>query len=191
MDIIFYHPSFDTQFWLDKLSQALPDVRVREWKPGDNEPADYALVWHPPVDMLQGRSLKAVFALGAGVDSILSQLNAHPDMLPESIPLFRLEDTGMALQMQEYAVSQVLHWFRRFDDYHAQKQQARWQELDEYQREDFTISVQACWDRRWPKAFRRGDSRCAAGAVAVNPGQALKALPAKTSWAISCKVPAS
>ncbi len=141
MDIIFYHPSFDTQFWLDKLAQTLPHARVREWKPGDNEPADYALVWHPPVEMLQGRSLKAVFALGAGVDSILSQLNAHPDMLPESIPLFRLEDTGMALQMQEYAVSQVLHWFRRFDDYQAQKQQARWQALDEYQREDFTIGI--------------------------------------------------
>ncbi len=141
MDIIFSHPSFDTQFWLEKLSQALPHARIREWKPGDNEPADYALVWHPPVEMLQGRSLKAVFALGAGVDSILSQLNAHPDMLPESIPLFRLEDTGMALQMQEYAVSQVLHWFRRFDDYQAQKQQARWQELDEYQREDFTIGI--------------------------------------------------
>jgi len=91
--------------------------------------------------MLQGRSLKAVFALGAGVDSILSQLNAHPTMLPESIPLFRLEDTGMALQMQEYAVSQVLHWFRRFDDYQAQKQQARWQELAEYQREEFTIGI--------------------------------------------------
>ncbi|WP_312177284.1 glyoxylate/hydroxypyruvate reductase GhrA [Pseudescherichia sp.] len=141
MDIIFYHPSFDTQFWLDKLAQTLPHARVREWKPGDNEPADYALVWHPPVEMLQGRSLKAVFALGAGVDSILSQLNAHPDMLPESIPLFRLEDTGMALQMQEYAVSQVLHWFRRFDDYQAQKQQARWQALNEYQREDFTIGI--------------------------------------------------
>lgn len=141
MDIIFYHPSFDTQFWLEKLSQALPHARVREWQPGDNDPADYALVWHPPVEMLQSRSLKAVFALGAGVDSILSQLNAHPDMLPESIPLFRLEDTGMALQMQEYAVSQVLHWFRRFDDYQAQKQQARWQELDEYQRKDFTIGI--------------------------------------------------
>jgi glyoxylate/hydroxypyruvate reductase A len=31
---------------------------------GDNEHADYALVWHPPVEMLQGRKLKAVFALG-------------------------------------------------------------------------------------------------------------------------------
>lgn len=55
--------------------------------------------------MLQGRALKAVFALGAGVDSILSKLRDHPDMLPLSIPLFRLEDTGMGRQMQEYAVS--------------------------------------------------------------------------------------
>jgi glyoxylate/hydroxypyruvate reductase A len=27
----------------------------------------------------------------------------------------------MGRQMQEYAVSQVLHWFRRFDDYQALK----------------------------------------------------------------------
>ena len=117
MDIIFYHPTFDTPFWITELEKQLPGSRVREWKPGDNQPADYALVWHPPVEMLQGRQLKAVFALGAGVDSILSKLKAHPDMLPEAIPLFRLEDTGMGQQMQEYAVSQVLHWFRRFDDY--------------------------------------------------------------------------
>ena len=47
------------------------------------------------------------FALGAGVDSILSKLREHPEMLPLSIPLFRLEDTGMGLQMQEYAVSRT------------------------------------------------------------------------------------
>ncbi len=58
-----------------------------------------------PVEMLAGRRLKAVFVLGAGVDAILSKLNAHPEMLDASIPLFRLEDTGMGLQMQEYAVS--------------------------------------------------------------------------------------
>jgi glyoxylate/hydroxypyruvate reductase A len=45
------------------------------------------------------------------------------------------------VQMQEYAVSQVLHWFRRFDDYQALKQQARWLELEEYRREDFTIGI--------------------------------------------------
>lgn len=141
MDILFYHPTFDTAYWIDALSAALPGARVREWKRGDNEHADYALVWHPPVEMLQGRKLKAVFALGAGVDSILSKLKAHPEMLPEEIPLFRLEDTGMGQQMQEYAVSQVLHWFRRFDDYQAFKQQAHWEPLPDYRHEDFTVGI--------------------------------------------------
>ena len=141
MDIIYYHPTFDTAYWIAELEKRLPGARVREWKPGDHQHADYALVWHPPVEMLQGRELKAVFALGAGVDSILSKLRQHPEMLPVSIPLFRLEDTGMGQQMQEYAVSQVLHWFRRFDDYQALKQQARWQPLDDYPRETFTIGI--------------------------------------------------
>lgn len=142
MDIIFYHPTFDTQSWLAGLQQQLPQAHIREWQPGDNKPADYALVWHPPVEMLAGRKqMKAVFALGAGVDSILSKLQSHPDMLPEGVPLFRLEDTGMGEQMQEYAVSQVLHWFRRFDDYQAQKLQGHWQPLADYRREDFTIGI--------------------------------------------------
>ncbi|MDU5731667.1 MAG: glyoxylate/hydroxypyruvate reductase A [Citrobacter freundii] len=141
MDIIFYHPTFDTTWWINALAKAIPGANVREWKAGDNAHADYALVWHPPVEMLAGRKLKAVFALGAGVDSILSKLNAHPEMLDASIPLFRLEDTGMGLQMQEYAVSQVLHWFRRFDDYQALKNQAKWQPLPEYTREEFTVGI--------------------------------------------------
>lgn len=74
MEILFYHPTFDTARWLKALAKAIPCANVREWKRGDNAHADYALVWHPPVDMLAGRKLKAVFALGAGVDSILSKL---------------------------------------------------------------------------------------------------------------------
>ncbi|EKA6606230.1 glyoxylate/hydroxypyruvate reductase GhrA [Salmonella enterica] len=141
MEIIFYHPTFNAAWWGNALEKALPHARVREWKAGDNNPADYALVWQPPVEMLAGRRLKAVFALGAGVDSILSKLNAHPEMLDASIPLFRLEDTGMGLQMQEYAVSQVLHWFRRFDDYQALKNQAIWKPLPEYTREEFGVGI--------------------------------------------------
>jgi glyoxylate/hydroxypyruvate reductase A len=141
MEIIFYHPSFDSDYWIRELGEAIPGANVRAWGPGDDAPADYALVWHPPVEMLRGRELKGVFSLGAGVDAILTKLKAHPEMLSDQIPLFRLEDTGMGLQMREYAVSQVLHWFRRFDDYQALKQQAKWQELEEYHRDDFTVGI--------------------------------------------------
>jgi len=142
VDIIFYHPSFKAASWINGLQQRLPQATVRQWQPGDNAAADYALVRTPPVEMLQGRSdLKGVFALGAGVDDILTQLKQHPEMLSESVPLFRLEDTGMGLQMQEYAVYTVLGWFRRFDDYQQQKQQTRWQPLKNYRRQEFTIGI--------------------------------------------------
>nr|MDQ6120263.1 glyoxylate/hydroxypyruvate reductase GhrA [Klebsiella pneumoniae subsp. pneumoniae] len=123
--------------------------------------------------MLQGRALKAVFALGAGVDSILSKLRDHPDMLPLSIPLFRLEDTGMGRQMQEYAVSQVLHWFRRFDDYQALKLVSRWQPLPEYRADEFTVGIMGAGvlGAKVAESLQPRGSRFASGAVAANRPQ--------------------
>ncbi|AZP34093.1 glyoxylate/hydroxypyruvate reductase GhrA [Cronobacter sakazakii] len=142
MDILFYHPTFDISEWAVLLQRHLPQARLRAWQPGDNAAADYALVWHPPYDMLRGHvDLKAIFALGAGVDSLLSRLNEYPDLLPSGVPLYRMEDTGMAAQMQEYAISQVLHWFRRFDDYGALQRDARWEPLEEYRHADFQVGV--------------------------------------------------
>ncbi|MDV3385106.1 hypothetical protein NX009_22420 [Klebsiella pneumoniae] len=37
MEIIFYHPTFDTQYWICELEKQLPGARVREWKAGDNQ----------------------------------------------------------------------------------------------------------------------------------------------------------
>lgn len=141
MEIIFYHPSFNAETWINGLQRRLPGAHIRQWQPGDDLPADYALVREPPVAMLQGRRLKAVFALGAGVDDILRQLKQHPEMLADGIPLFRLEDTGMSRQMQEYAVYHVLGWFRRFNEYQQQKREARWHHLENNQREHFSIGL--------------------------------------------------
>ncbi|WP_234014708.1 NAD(P)-dependent oxidoreductase, partial [Cronobacter malonaticus] len=63
------------------------------------------------------------------------------DLLQSGVPLYRMEDTGMAGQMQEYAISQVLHWFRRFDDYAALQREARWEPLEEYRHADFQVGV--------------------------------------------------
>ena len=142
MNIIYYHPLFNAQEWLAGIKQRLPQAEVREWQRGDERPADYALVWRPPHEMLANRrDLKAVFALGAGVDAILDQERKHPGTLPAGVPLLRLEDTGMAQQMQEYALSYVLRYFRRFDEYQTLQQRQEWQPLDPHSLDDFTIGI--------------------------------------------------
>ena len=141
MDILYYHPTFDADYWLNGLRRRIPGANIRLWQPGDDLPADYAVVREPPVEMLKGRKLKALFAIGAGVDDILGQIKHNPEMLAEGTPLFRLEDTGMSLQMQEYAVYHVLGWFRRFNEYQQQKREAHWQHLPNNNREEFTIGL--------------------------------------------------
>lgn len=142
MNIIYYHPLFNAQEWLAGIKQRLPQAEIREWQRGDERPADYALVWRPPHETLANRrDLKAVFALGAGVDAILDQDRKHPGTLPAGVPLLRLEDTGMAQQMQEYALNYVLRYFRRFDEYQALQQRQEWQPLDPHSLDDFTIGI--------------------------------------------------
>ncbi|CAM3383640.1 MULTISPECIES: glyoxylate/hydroxypyruvate reductase GhrA [Yersinia] len=142
MNIIFYHPFFDAQLWLTGMKTRLPQANIRQWQRGDNQPADYALVWNPPHEMLAKRQqLKGLFALGAGVDAILDQERRHPGTLPAGVPLVRLEDTGMALQMQEYAVSSVLRYFRRMDEYQLQQEQKLWLPLPPHQHDNFVVGI--------------------------------------------------
>ncbi len=142
MDIIFYHPSEPVALWIAGMGERLPGAHLRAWLPEDRLPADYALVWHPPVDMLTGRTaLKGVFILGAGVDALMRTLRLHPRMLPESIPLMRLEDTGMAEQMVEYVLAAVLRYYRRLDDYLLCQSQGIWRELALSDKRRFTIGV--------------------------------------------------
>ncbi|MEX3930428.1 2-hydroxyacid dehydrogenase [Paraburkholderia phymatum] len=142
MKVLFYTPQSDTAAWLHDLSRALPDVDLREWQPGDDAPADVAVVWRPPREMLAGRNdLRAIFNLGAGVDAILALEREHPGTLPRGAQLVRLEDTGMAQQMAEYVMHAALRYMRRFDEYDLLQKQQRWHVLDPHPRETFTIGV--------------------------------------------------
>lgn len=142
MNIIFYHPTFDAKPWIDGITKRLPQAHMRAWNAGDHQPADYALVWRPPHAMLAPRKeLKGIFALGAGVDAILTQELRQPGTLPAGVPLIRLEDTGMAQQMQDYALASVLRYFRRMDEYQLLQQQKQWRALTPHSRTDFTVGI--------------------------------------------------
>jgi glyoxylate/hydroxypyruvate reductase len=142
MKVLFYTLQKDAAVWLHDLSRALPEAEVREWQPGDDAPADIAVVWRPPREMLAGRNdLRGIFNLGAGVDAILALERDHPGTLPRSAQLVRLEDTGMSQQMAEYVTHAVLRYMRRFDEYEQLQRQQRWHTLEPHPRETFSVGV--------------------------------------------------
>ncbi|MDR5853345.1 glyoxylate/hydroxypyruvate reductase A [Caballeronia sp. LZ062] len=142
MKIIFHEENTDTDAWLGDFARELPQADVRVWQPGDTAPADYAVVWRAPRELFANRpDLKAVFNLGAGVDAILDVERKEPGTLPPNAVLVRLEDTGMAQQMAEYANYAVLRFMRRFDEYEALQREGRWQKLPQHARKTFTVGV--------------------------------------------------
>ncbi|RQH04718.1 2-hydroxyacid dehydrogenase [Paraburkholderia dinghuensis] len=142
MKILFWLPQADASAWLNGLARALPGAELREWQPGDNAPADYAVVWHPPRELLAARpGLRAIFNLGAGVDAILAFEHEIPGTLPHDALLVRLEDSGMAEQMSEYVQHAVLRYLRRFDEYALAQARREWHVLAPHPREAFTVGV--------------------------------------------------
>ena len=136
--ILFHAVDANPAPWLADLQAALPEADLRVWQEGDDAPADYAVVWKPPAAMLQNRpDLKAVFNLGAGVDAIL-QLG---DALPAQVPIVRLDDAGMGVQMAEYVSHAVLRYFRRFDQLEAQQRNGQWRFLKAFEKEKFSIGI--------------------------------------------------
>ncbi len=113
----------DAQPWLEGLRAALPQAHVSLWQTGDAV-ADYGVVWGPPQTFFDEQpGLKAVFNIGAGVDALL-RLQIAP-----GTRLVRLDDAGMAPQMAEYVCHALLRFYRGFDTYAAQQQQAQWAQL--------------------------------------------------------------
>ncbi|MES2019466.1 MAG: glyoxylate/hydroxypyruvate reductase A [Pseudomonadota bacterium] len=124
--------------WIDGFKAALPQAEVVLWQDGAAiAPCDYAVLWAPPAAMLAHLTqVKAIFITGAGVDGALKFGDALPD-----VPIIRLGDAGMGVQMAEYVAYAVLRYFRRFDDYEQQARQGQWKPLAQHAKEDFSIGV--------------------------------------------------
>ena len=135
MHITFFSKDTKPEPWVNALRQQLPEARVEAWAPGA-DPADYAVVWAPPQDFLDAQPrLKGLFNIGAGVDALM-QLR-----LPTGVPVVRLDDAGMSVQMAEYVCHAVIRYFRELDVYAEEAQQAHWAFRRPRIRADFTVGV--------------------------------------------------
>ncbi|WP_323028607.1 glyoxylate/hydroxypyruvate reductase A [Castellaniella defragrans] len=189
MEIVFASQlEADPQAWVAALRAALPDARVRLW--GDGEPegrADFAVVWAPPADLFAREPrLRALFNLGAGVDALLRLPG-----LPDDLPLVRLEDGGMAVQMAEYALYHLLRESRDFGRYERQQAEGLWQPLADIDRDAWTVGVlgagamgarvaQACAALEYPTAVWSRSGRTVPGVEAYGGEADLAAFLART-----------
>src|SRR5690349_545282 len=117
MRILLYRGDGQIGAWAEDFARVLPGVETVGWQEGEPLAAcDYAVLWAPPAALLaQLAHVKAVFLMGAGADAILKFGGSLPD-----VPLVRLGDAGMAVQMAEYVAYATLRYFRRFDEYEQQ-----------------------------------------------------------------------
>lgn len=135
MRVTFCCTDTKSQPWLDGLQAALPDATVDLWSPGAAQ-ADYAVVWAPPQAFFDEQtSLKGIFNIGAGVDALVKL------RLPTDVPVVRLDDAGMSVQMAEYVCHAVIRHFREFDAYEADVAEGKWSYRRPRLRTDFPVGV--------------------------------------------------
>jgi glyoxylate/hydroxypyruvate reductase A len=123
---VAHHNPASCQRWRDALARELPDAEVDIWGQGRAGSADYAIAWAAPGKefFAQHDRLKAFFCTGAGVEKLLTSAD-----MPKSIPVVRLEDAGMGVQMADYCVYSVLHWLRRRSEYDEHQRARVWKQL--------------------------------------------------------------
>jgi glyoxylate/hydroxypyruvate reductase A len=137
VNLLFYTANENGAAWLEALSRALPEAKVTVWPQTTMCPAEYAIVWKPPQELLGALGeAKAVFNLGAGVDAI-----AETPELSRDLPLIRLEDAGMAEQMVEYACYAALRCYREVDAYAEQQRAGLWRPRRRIDKRSFGIGI--------------------------------------------------
>jgi glyoxylate/hydroxypyruvate reductase A len=143
MRVIYYSADQDAAAWIPGLQAALqathqpglPGATVSLWEPGA-APADYAVVWKPPQQLLDEQTgLRAIFNTGAGVDALMA-LN-----LPAGVPVIRLNDAGMSVQMAEYVCHAVIRHYRELEGYEADMAHGKWSFRKPRSRADFPVGI--------------------------------------------------
>jgi glyoxylate/hydroxypyruvate reductase len=133
--IAFCCPTIDARPWAEALAKELASAHIQIW-PDIIDVADYAITWSPTQAFFDAQpQLKAVFALGAGMDALLRL------KLPANLPLVRIEDGGMAAQMQDYVTHALLRHVLRFEQYAQDIRAGHWNQYDAQDHNNYPVGV--------------------------------------------------
>ncbi|WP_051563858.1 2-hydroxyacid dehydrogenase [Enterovibrio calviensis] len=137
MAILLNNVGYGNAPWRNALGELLPDDVVLT--PEDAitpDDVEFALVWdHPLGDLNRYPNLKAILLLGAGTEHI-----DRETYLP-SVPVVRLIDPDVVMEMARYALYWVLHFHRGFDSYQAQQAAQYWHRHQVPTASEFGVTV--------------------------------------------------
>jgi len=123
MALLFLSHMDDPVAWRAELEPRVPDLDFRVWPDtGPIEDIDIALAWRPPPgELARYPNLRAIIALGAGVDQFMTD----PDF-PRHLPLARIVDPELTFAMSEYVLLAVLRHHRGFDVCERDQRARQW-----------------------------------------------------------------
>ena len=122
MSILINIPGRPLDKLIAKLSQSIAVEDIEVW-PNIKSPEDieFALVWKHQTGSLTGLpNLKAISSFGAGVDSILQ------DTALPTVPIARIVDDNLAVDMAEYVYAMVQHHRLRLGQFNQQQEHSHW-----------------------------------------------------------------
>jgi glyoxylate/hydroxypyruvate reductase A len=135
--LLFHSDLDDPAAWIPHLRREMPGLEVEVWpKVADPRDVDVAFIWtQPPEGLSTYTNLKAILALGAGIN----QLDLAS--LPSGVPLARLVDPMLAAAMADYCLYAVLHYQREFDRHARAQAERRWNHTLPRAKDGFRVGV--------------------------------------------------
>jgi glyoxylate/hydroxypyruvate reductase A len=137
MAILFNNDGHDGSEWIETLSDLLPAMPIYQYPNNPNlECVQYAVVWNHPVgELAKYPNLKAVLNLGAGTDWLEAD-----NSLPK-VPIVRLLDPAVGIDMAHYVVYWVMHCHRGYERYRHQQQSIQWERFQVETVEDYCVTI--------------------------------------------------
>ncbi len=122
--------------WLAAFRAELPEMRIWLWP---EEPPPEAVEFvvamrHSPSDLHRYPNLRAVLAMGAGIEQYTG-----PDM--PDVPVVRLAEPSMSDEMAGYVVHWVVHFQKRLDVYLENQTAAAWQPAEYTTADDYPVAI--------------------------------------------------
>tara|TARA_Y100000768_G_C23951391_1_gene670412 strand:- start:235 stop:1155 length:921 start_codon:yes stop_codon:yes gene_type:complete len=120
-------PPVPTQKWKENFERIAPHIHLVIGSETDHpEKVVCAMVWNQQKGALSiFKNLKLIFAMGAGVDHVLSD-----NTIPEHIPICRVVDQQMAFSMSNYILMAILNYHRSWYEFQDAQSRKHWAQFE-------------------------------------------------------------